>query len=607
MMPGVNFSMGDVMEANFTLGENYGVVMGDERFYRLMGEKTLYTFNMLVHPDDKRQFEQFMSADDTDGYAVIRNIVGDNTYRWFILKKLSVTTTIDNKIRYNMQMQDIFVVSNKFDLYFNRVRKYRAVMNMMREKIFEYDSRTGIFTIYCYINNRSEIIEKDNFEEWQKRVQRLGFVTKEYQEAFDRLCDNIRSGSESFSVTFRSAIMSKGERTDLLSFKGQTVTDGNEKIVTIGLITELGSRMADTSVLFDAPDAKLDAATGVLNKKAITDEITSAINFANFVDINQEMYLMVWDIDNFKQVNDTYGHYFGDEVIKQFAKELNHVVGSRGLVGRIGGDEFLVLLKDVDGEEAVRVLLKAVRSKLKMELAQKKNGYEFSASIGVSKYSTDGTDYETLFKIADDALYIAKEKGKDRYIIYDAQKHGNLMKDDSNNKKRVAGVDFMRQIDKMELASELTIKVLHGGKDAVGEVLSELMDKMNIHGISLFEGEDMTCVAALGHYEMKCKSADYIFKKGYLDKFDDHGINVLHNVASVAIEYPEVYESFNSNNICSSLQFVSYYNRKPVMMLEFDIFGDNKRKWSQDDISTMYIVVKAVTDVFVSVYKLNEK
>lgn len=602
MIPEVNYSMSDVMETNFTLDENYNVVMGDERFYRLMDDKTLYTFNTLAHPDDRQQFEKFMNIDSTDEYTVLRIIVGDNTYRWFILSKKGTVGTHDNKTIYNLQMQDIFVVSSKFSLYYNRVRKYRAVMNMIRDKIFEYDSRTGIITIYCYINNRSEIIEKDNLEEWHNRVKRLGFVPKEQEEAFERLCDNIRSGAESFSLTFRSSIMSKGERNDLLSFKGQTVSDGNEKIITVGLITELGSRMTGNDVLLEVSGAKLDEATGVLNKKAITDEVTAAINFANIVNTGQQMYIMIWDIDNFKQVNDTYGHYFGDEVIKQFAKEINHAVGSRGLVGRIGGDEFMVLIKDIDGLDSIRVMLKAVRSKLKMELAQMKTGYEFSTSIGISQYSKDGTDYDTLFKIADAALYIAKEKGKDRYIIYDKEKHGDLLKDDLNNRKRIAGVDFMRQIDKMALASELSLKVLHGGRSVVREVLSELMDKMNIHGISLFEGNDMKCAEAIGHYEMKRESADYIFQKGYLDKFDEHGIHVMHNVASLAIEYPDVFEKFQDNNICSALQILSYYNGKPAVMLEFDIFGDNRRKWSQDDISTMYIVVRAVADVFESAY-----
>lgn len=71
-----------------------------------------------------------------------------------------------------------------------------------------------------------------------------------------------------------------------------------------------------------------------------------------------------------------------------------------------------------------------------MDLAQEKPDYEFSASIGISQYGKDGTDYETLFKIADGALYIAKEKGKDRFIVYDKEKHGHLLTEDGYCHKR---------------------------------------------------------------------------------------------------------------------------------------------------------------------------
>ena len=64
-------------EANFTLSNNFAVVMGDERFYRLFGEKTLYAFNMLIHPKDRQDFESFMESEDVAAYAVVRcNIAG---------------------------------------------------------------------------------------------------------------------------------------------------------------------------------------------------------------------------------------------------------------------------------------------------------------------------------------------------------------------------------------------------------------------------------------------------------------------------------------------------------------------------------------------------
>ena len=107
---------------------------------------------------------------------------------------------------------------------------------------------------------------------------------------------------------------------------------------------------------------KLDLATGIYNKKTVTDMITDDINKTAVSDRNRQMFLMILDIDNFKSVNDSYGHYFGDEVIKAFADSLKLSVGGRGIVGRIGGDEFIVLIKDVTIEE-LRIMLKAMRER----------------------------------------------------------------------------------------------------------------------------------------------------------------------------------------------------------------------------------------------------
>ena len=563
--------------------------MGDERFYRLFGEKTLYTFNMLIHPKDREEFETFMSSEDEEAYTVVRCLVANDSYRWFMLEKNKEAVQPEQMT--NIQLKDVCLVSIRFGSYMNRIRKYRAVMNMIQDKIFEYNHRTGIFTIYCYVNNRSEIIEKDDLKAWEDRMVRLGFIEEKQQAAFKRLCDNMQAGSESFAATLRTTLMSKGERMDVLRFKGQTIYDGEDRLLTVGLITEQGNRMTGTDILLDSAVANQDSATGVLNKKTVTDEVTAAINLANVAGCDHSMYLMVWDIDDFKQVNDTYGHYFGDEVIKHLATELNRTVASRGLVGRIGGDEFLVLLKEANGEDTLRSLLKAVRKKLKMELAQEKPDYEFSASIGISQYGKDGTDYETLFKIADGALYIAKEKGKDRFIVYDKAKHGHLLTEDGYSHKKTAGVDFMRPIDKVELSANLMLKVLNGGIAAAPQALLELMDKMNIHGIRVYEAPSMKCAEVLGHYEKKPEAQTCLAEEKYLKCFDEHGIHVINNTARIA------------NNICSALQFACFEKNVLRAVFEFDILGANRRKWCQDDISAIYSVVRAIADVYKKIHE----
>ncbi|MBQ4284616.1 MAG: hypothetical protein IJB96_11920, partial [Lachnospira sp.] len=156
--------------------------------------------------------------------------------------------------------------------------------------------------------------------------------------------------------------------------------------------------------------------------------------------------------------------------------------------------------------------------------------------------------------------------------------------------------EFMKPIDKSEFAANLMIKALKEGAGSSQEVLNELMDRMNIHGISVFQGEDMHCEYSMGHYAKVVEQATYALSEKYQKTYDEHGIRVINNMASLSIDFPEVYECFKEHNICSSLEiFIRRKDDVPVL-ISFDIFGEHRRKWSAEDVNTIYMVVKAITN-----------
>ena len=544
-------------EVEFTLDNRYVVKIGDERFYNLMGETMLSAFNGLVHPDDVMGFEQFINSDMSVRYCIVRCLIKNASYRWMLLVKKRIYEVGTDRM-VELVAQDIIVISNDFDMYYHRVRKYRAIINVIDEKIFEYDPVSGMITIYCYRNNKSEIFERTSLNEWKEACTTKGFVTGDDVVQFEALCTAIASGMNNFIVKLSSSIMSKGERVDNLIFRGQSLLADGENRITVGVISEPDRRTRTVQEYVGVDEAKLDLATGIYNKKTVTDMITDDINKTAVSDRNRQMFLMILDIDNFKSVNDSYGHYFGDEVIKAFADSLKLSVGGRGIVGRIGGDEFIVLIKDVTIEE-LRIMLKAMRKGLKVSLAQKQPEYMFSTSIGIAQFGKDGSDFETLFKIADAALYIAKEKGKDRYIIYDVMKVSLGM---------------------------MTVK----------EVLSELTDKLNIHGISIYSGNDMECIYSTGHYKNNVIEAAYVNDDKFVNHFDEYGVNMVNNIASLTIEFPEVFRKLRDNNICSFLQMKADGADGKEYMVEFDIFGTNRRKWSDTDVIMLRMVVLGVVN-----------
>ena len=126
---------------------------------------------------------------------------------------------------------------------------------------------------------------------------------------------------------------------------------------------------------------------------------------------------MMIDMDNFKGVNDTFGHLVGDEILIKFAKTIKDTVGEDNLAGRIGGDEFVVFLKTVNTRDDVRIIANAIISNVKKAFFNSYVG-DVSASIGIAIAPEDGENFETLYSNADKSLYYVKQNGKNDYHFY---------------------------------------------------------------------------------------------------------------------------------------------------------------------------------------------
>ncbi|PLT30358.1 GGDEF domain-containing protein [Peribacillus deserti] len=156
-----------------------------------------------------------------------------------------------------------------------------------------------------------------------------------------------------------------------------------------------------------------DSLTGLPNRNMFRNTLDSLMQDSAV----EGLAVLFLDIDRFKIINDTKGHTIGDSLLKQVAQRLETAVGKEGLVSRQGGDEFIILLKDMDLDYVEKVAQR-ILSKFAKPFAL--NGDEFfvTPSIGISVYPKDGADQDTLIKHADTAMYLAKEKGKNNYQFY---------------------------------------------------------------------------------------------------------------------------------------------------------------------------------------------
>lgn len=163
--------------------------------------------------------------------------------------------------------------------------------------------------------------------------------------------------------------------------------------------------------------ANTDFMTGAYNRRYFFENANKYVNEANLGNIPYAVAML--DIDFFKKINDTYGHDAGDLVIKKLAKSLDDETKGLDIVARFGGEEFCVLLKNITKEEAVARFVKIRTIIAQNTVYYKDQEIDFTVSIGITFSNNELKKLEELVNESDEALYNAKENGRNRVEIYD--------------------------------------------------------------------------------------------------------------------------------------------------------------------------------------------
>ena len=160
--------------------------------------------------------------------------------------------------------------------------------------------------------------------------------------------------------------------------------------------------------------ARTDELTQVYNRK-YAESYTERILNENHGERQSAFFIM--DVDKFKEVNNVYGHTVGDAVLHTFGELLNRQFRENDIVGRIGGDEFTVLMWNVSSREAVRSKAEKLLEETKKLAFAEMDGKGITISIGIALYPEHGNTYMELYRIADQALYETKRGGRNGYTI----------------------------------------------------------------------------------------------------------------------------------------------------------------------------------------------
>ena len=166
---------------------------------------------------------------------------------------------------------------------------------------------------------------------------------------------------------------------------------------------------------------EIDTLTQVFSREIVAEYTNCLIND------NIPFSMALIDVDNFKTVNDTYGHLLGDTVLQKVAKEINTVVAEKGFVGRYGGDEFIIVFPKIIDYDAIVGECQKIIAAVANSTFSDASWLSVTITMGVARFPENAQTYENIFNFADKALYRGKRKGRNCFIIYLPETHSDIV------------------------------------------------------------------------------------------------------------------------------------------------------------------------------------
>jgi len=229
------------------------------------------------------------------------------------------------------------------------------------------------------------------------------------------------------SATLREQAISDAQvLTDTQGDSNLQLRAANEHLVIASIESHIMAEKLEKSRAEMSHLANHDFLTDLPNRMQLYDRISQAI--ASAKRNANKLTIMFMDLDRFKDVNDTFGHVVGDQLLQAVAKRLTSAVRDSDTVSRPGGDEFVLLLPDAGHEDFLIPMIEKIHAAITVPYTIAGNNLHIGSTIGISIFPDDGDDVETLIRCADAAMYHAKESGRNSYQFFKKEMRGRNSK-----------------------------------------------------------------------------------------------------------------------------------------------------------------------------------
>lgn len=322
-----------------------------------------------------------------------------------------------------------------------------------------------------------------------------------------------------------------------------------------------------------------DSLTGVFNRETTFQFVDSLL------ERRIPFSMLICDLDNFKYVNDTYGHIIGDKVLCKCSGNIKQITKEYGVVGRFGGDEFIVVVPRVIEYDNIWKICHDVQFSTSDLKIKELHGSRISLTSGISRYPTDGEDLKTLMEKSDKALYRGKQKGRNCFIIYLPEKHANIQIGDSG-KVPFSSMDMhYRVINTLTHSDDMA--------ENIRSLMHFLSNTMMIDHICIQTSVKMCCSVV---YSLSpVKSFSLIPEPLLTPCLDSNGLCFFNQISYLSeIDKDDLYDNLKQQKVGSSVFLrITAYDRT-YGFLRAESVRDVGRIWQNSEIDLLIVFAKTL-------------
>ena len=556
------------------------------------------SFLEMIAPEDREKALQD-AADQTKNSdrkeLQYRVVCADGSLMW-VLDKGQLYQTGDGQRSFYCVLVDITEQKKDQEEIRRMLERHQIIMNQANDIIFEWDILKDGFV---FSNNW---MKKFGYEPLTTRVRECfleqSHVHPEDRRLFTDAMDSIRAGIPYTETTIR---IENGDQKYLwcrVRMTGQFDRKGRP-FKAVGVIVDIDSEKKQSQLLTER--AERDTLTKLYNKG--TAQVLIEQHLATCRDDALNAVLII-DVDNFKQINDSKGHLFGDAYLSEIARRIKKLFREQDVVGRIGGDEFIVFMKDITDPELAKRRAGQILEEFAKLSVKDIQSQAASCSIGIVVARGNSMRFKDLFQRADMALYSAKKQGKRRFMAYDDSMVQGFAGESAAAAPHSAVGDVIDSENPSPAVTSTLVenifRILYEAPDieaAVGAILEIVGRQYDVSRVYIFENteDDQYCSNTFEWcndgvepeiQHLKRVSYQEDLKGHYLDNFNKNGVFYCRDIRTLP---QEQYAILHPQGIQSLLQCAIQDNGRVKGYVGFDECR-HRRFWTQEQIDTLSLI-----------------